>query len=70
MVATCAASPALSASSRTIGSWSGWLKRSASYFASRGIDTAIHCVDSRLAAASSVRICARGLVAASSAAAA
>eukprot|EP00965_Chrysotila_dentata_P079787 2631859-Pleurochrysis_carterae.AAC.1 len=61
---------ASSASAATAGSSSGWLRRSASPFASRGTDTANHCLHSLRAPRSSLRICGRGLVAASSAAAA
>eukprot|EP00965_Chrysotila_dentata_P042524 1410251-Pleurochrysis_carterae.AAC.1 len=63
-------SPAASASRLTACSWSGWLNRSASPFASRGIDTASHCAVVSRAPASSTRICAFGLVAESNAAAA
>eukprot|EP00965_Chrysotila_dentata_P113535 3751815-Pleurochrysis_carterae.AAC.1 len=70
MRATCTRIPASSASRRTASSSSGWLKRSASPFASLGTDTASHCAEVPLAPASSARICARGLVADSIAAAA
>eukprot|EP00965_Chrysotila_dentata_P019516 648913-Pleurochrysis_carterae.AAC.1 len=68
MAATWVRSPAASASCLTACSWSGWLKRSASPFASRGTDTASHCAVVPHAPASSTRICALGLVAESIAA--
>eukprot|EP00965_Chrysotila_dentata_P172439 5690466-Pleurochrysis_carterae.AAC.1 len=70
MGAALACRPAASASPRTAASSSGWLSRSASPLASRGTGTARHCVARRRAPARSTRIWARGLVAASIAAAA
>eukprot|EP00965_Chrysotila_dentata_P083152 2742714-Pleurochrysis_carterae.AAC.1 len=62
--------PAVLASRSTSFSRSGWLSRSASELASRGTDTASHCVVSCRARASSSRICAAPLDAALNAAAA
>eukprot|EP00965_Chrysotila_dentata_P112180 3708495-Pleurochrysis_carterae.AAC.1 len=70
MAAIRARSPAASASCRTASNSSGWLRRSASPLASLGTDTAIHCAAVPRVPVSSTRICAFGLVAASSAAAA
>eukprot|EP00965_Chrysotila_dentata_P121269 4009557-Pleurochrysis_carterae.AAC.2 len=70
MPATLTSRPATLASASTSPSRSGWPRRSASPSASRGTDTPIHCDVSARAPLSSLRICGRGLVAASSAAAA
>eukprot|EP00965_Chrysotila_dentata_P027611 917898-Pleurochrysis_carterae.AAC.1 len=63
MRTTCVRRPARCASSRTCPSVAGWLRRSASTFASRGTATASHCVARPRALASSARICAALLVA-------
>eukprot|EP00965_Chrysotila_dentata_P210567 6185965-Pleurochrysis_carterae.AAC.4 len=68
--ATRVRSPASSTSCRAAGSSSGWLRRSASPLASRGMDNAINCIARRRALANNTRICVHWLVAASIAAAA